>query len=49
MYSPMNSQEQIEQAALYTLSTQQFCAPSCITYILKHSILSNNPVTMFYV
>lgn len=45
----MNSQEQIEQAALYTLSTQQFCALFCIAYILKHSILSNNPVTMFYV
>lgn len=45
----MNSQEQIEQAALYTLSTQQFCAPSCNTSILLHSVLFNNPVTMFYV
>lgn len=45
----MNSQEQIEQAALYTLSTQQFGASSCITYILKHLVLSNNPVTMLYV
>lgn len=45
----MNNQEQIEQAALYTLSTQQFCAPFCITYILKHSVISNTPVTMFYV
>lgn len=49
MYSPMNSQEQIERAALYTLSTQQFCASSCTTYILQHLVLPNNPVTMFYV